>query len=299
MLEDGVWKIASLRLYPTMRTPYELGWAVLAKPTPGPSEALPPDRPPSSQIVVYPGAFVAPFHYDHPVFGRPVYFDEPADLAASPLGEVDLDALEDAVDALAHRVTLLEDAEAVERLDTIRAYYLARSQWDDFAALFAPDGVIEIAMRGGYVGPESVRRSLELYTPPGIHQGLLHNHMMFQPVVHVAADGETAKLRARAFSIMGQFERYAQWMGGIYENAYVKRDGVWMIAHDQQINTYFVAYDAGWEDSDRRQPPGVSERIPPDLPPSIDFEMFPSAFLAPFHYPNPVTGEEVVVPEAE
>ena len=32
---------------------------------------------------------------------------------------------------------------------------------------------------------------------------------------------------------------------------------------------------------------------PPDAPPTHPFEMYPSAFLPPFHYVNPVTGQPV------
>jgi hypothetical protein len=151
-------------------------------------------------------------------------------------------------------------------------------------------------MRGVYVGRPSVRRNLNLYTEVGMQYGLLHNHMVFQPVIHVADDGRTAKMRARAFSIMGQFGRYAQWMGGIYENEYVKEGGIWMIKRDRQINTYFAPYAIGWKDLAPRPPPGITESNPPDAPPTQPFEMYPSAFLPPFHYANPVTGNTVTWP---
>jgi hypothetical protein len=103
-------------------------------------------------------------------------------------------------------------------------------------------------------------------------------------------------MRSRAFSIMGQFEAYSMWMGGIYENEFVKEDGIWKIKHDQQFNTYFAPYAVGWKDLAPRPPPGITDTNPPDLPPSHPFEMYPSAFLPPFHYANPVTGETVTAP---
>jgi hypothetical protein len=42
-----------------------------------------------------------------------------------------------------------------------------------------------------------------------------------------------------------------------------------------------------------RPPPGISDSNPPDLPPSLPFEMYPQPFLPPFHYVNPVTGAKV------
>jgi hypothetical protein len=292
--EDGVWKISSLRLYTTMVTPYEDGWGKTALAKPGPLPDLPPDRPPTVEYEAYPAVFVPPFHYDNPVTGAGVYAESPAEHAAEPV--TSLAELESELAVLEQRITRLEDADAVERLDTIRGYYLAHSQWDNSAGIFAPDGSIEIAMRGVYVGRPSVRRNLNLYTEVGMQYGLLHNHMVFQPVIHVADDGRSAKMRARAFSIMGQFGRYAQWMGGIYENEYVKEGGIWMIKRDRQINTYFAPYAIGWKDLAPRPPPGITESNPPDAPPTQPFEMYPSAFLPPFHYANPVTGNTVTWP---
>ena len=37
-------------------------------------------------------------------------------------------------------------------------------------------------------------------------------------------------------------------MGGIYENQFVKVNGVWQFQHDQVYNTYFIPYDQGWKD---------------------------------------------------
>jgi hypothetical protein len=82
-------------------------------------------------------------------------------------------------------------------------------------------------------------------------------------------------------------------MGGIYENDYVKENGVWKIQHDHVFNTYFVPYTVGWKDVTPRPPPGVTDSNPPDAPPTQAFEMYPRPFLPPFHYSNPVTGASV------
>jgi hypothetical protein len=300
VLEGGVWKISKLRLYPTMTTPYELGWATLNKPAPGPSATTPPDRPPTAEVRVFPAGFTAPFHYDHPVFGRPVWFDEPADFVTAPDADVGLTDVEATLDVLETRVTRVEDYDALENLNSAYGYYLAANAWDDFTDLFAEDGTIEIALRGVYVGKPSIRRSMDLYGTPGERDGQLHNHMQFQPVIHVSEDGRTAHVRSRALSIMGEYQRYATWMGGVYENTFTKgEDGVWRYQTDRQFNTYFTNYDQGWATMAQGRPPGVSETNPPDRPPTSPFDLYPTAFLVPFHYPNPVTGRDVVVPGGE
>jgi hypothetical protein len=34
----------------------------------------------------------------------------------------------------------------------------------------------------------------------------------------------------------------------------------------------------------------VSDKIPPDRPPTSNFEMYPKVFVPPFHYENPAKG---------
>ncbi len=287
--EDGIWKIRRHHFYTTMYTTYEAGWGKEAIPNPGPSAELPPDRPPTVAYEAYPKAFVVPFHYENPVTSpRPEAGGEASAGAAA------LATLDATLAALERRVGLLEDVVQLERMNGIYGYYLAHLQWDDLTGIFSPAGSIEIAMRGVYIGSASVRRNLNLYGQATDDQfGLQHNHMQFQPVITVAPDGQSARMRSRALSIMGQWQRYSQWMGGVYENEYVKENGVWKIKRDQVFNTYFVPYTVGWKDVTPRPPPGITASNPPDAPPTLPFEMYPSAFLPPFHYAHPVTGQRV------
>ena len=295
--EDGVWKIANLRVFERMYAPYEDGWGKRALPKPSYASSLEPDRPSAYAHELYPAVPADPaFHYENPVTGGPVYAESPASFADVP-ATADLDEVETMLSAAERRIGLLEDAAAIERLHSVYGYYLARNQWDHLAGIFADDGTIEIALRGVYVGKASVRRNLNLYGEQGIHHGVQHNHMQYQPVIHVAPDGRTAKMRSRAFSIMGNYGQAGFFMGGVYENEFVKENGIWKIKKDQVFNTYFAPYDAGWKNLPLRDPPGITDSNPPDLPPSVIFKMYPDTFVPPFHYAHPVTGEPVVIPE--
>jgi len=290
--EDGVWKISKLHLYSTMKTPFDDGWGVTALPRSTPSETLPPDEPPSVDYEHYPAVFVVPFHYDNPVTDP---YDPLAGQSFAGSGSNDTGQLAQRLSALEQRLGLVEDAQEIERLQTIYGYYLARNQWDDLTGIFAPDGTIEIAMRGVYRGAASIRRNLDLYGEQNELPGELHNHMQYQPVIHISEDGQTANLRSRAFSMMGTFGNQGRFMGGTYENIFQKRDGRWLLYKDQQINTYFAGTDDGWINLTRSAPPGITDSNPPDEPPTMDFEMYPKAFLPPYHYDNPVTGRSEVV----
>ena len=295
--QDGVWKIAKLHLYTTMYAPYKDGWGKTAIPNAGPLKDLPPDRGPSVKYEAYPAVFVPPFHYDNPVTGK-----QGADMAKyadKGIEKENPNGLAKTIADLDHRVARLNDAEEIENLHAAYGYYLARNQWDDLAGIFSYQGSIEIAMRGVYVGPKSVRRNLNLYGSEDIQWGLQHNHMQYQPVIDVAPDGKTARMRSRAFSIMGNYNQFGMWMGGIYENIFIKEKGKWTILKDQVINTYFVPYDMGWENSPLRPPPGITKSNPPDEPPTVTFQMYPKAYLPAYHYNNPVTGKAAVVPTGE
>ena len=77
--EGGTWKIARLHFYLTGFTDYDLGWAKSAIPVQGPSAAIPPDKPPSEVYRTFPGVYIPPFDYPHPVTGEPIVTGEPAD----------------------------------------------------------------------------------------------------------------------------------------------------------------------------------------------------------------------------
>ncbi len=287
--DDGVWKISRMHLYPTMITPYEQGWGKASLAATRYEPALAPDVP-GGPPSTYDHAFVPPFHYPHPVRGAKATGAGRSSLPASPVdAQRELAAVE-------KQIAAVEDRASIENLQTAYGYYLATLLWDDLSALFAEDGVIEIAQRGVYSGRPAVRRHLNLYGQAGLDDGVLHNHMQFQMVINVAEDGASAKLRARALSMMGNYGRGATWMGGVYENEFVKRDGRWMFHHDQQINTYFAPYETGWKDLAQRAPPGITPANPPDRPPSFPFDLYPKNFLPPFHYVNPVTGKPYVAP---
>jgi ketosteroid isomerase-like protein len=282
---DGKWMISKLHAWFVFYTDFDRGWGESAWPITRPEADLPPDRPPTRVYDMYPGEITAPLHYENPVTGAPVF---PAARTAPPRATATLEEL-------AQRLARIEDARAIEYLHNAFAYYLDRWQWDDVADLFAADGSIELAQRGVYQGRARVRAFLDLFGPQGLRQGELFDHVQYQPIVTVAPDGLTAKARVRELAMEGRHGVEATIGGGIYENEYVKENGVWKISKLHLFTTFIADLERGWARGPRPAP-GRSTELPPDQPPTVVYQSFPLYFAGPaFHFPNPVTGRMVEI----
>jgi hypothetical protein len=287
--QDGVWKIAQLHWYQTFMVPYAGGWAKNKDVNRGVyvSKELPPDRPPSEHYEVWPSVYVPPFHYKNPTTDTmPVIA-----LDATPDADAAIAALQQAIAHLQRRIQALHDRDAIENLVSMYGYYLDKQQWDLLTDLFAEDSTMEISQRGVYHGHKSIRKAFELFGPQNIEPEHVHNHLQLQPLITVAPDGRRAWVRSRALSELGTFNRVGVWGDGVYENEFVKVNGVWKIKHDHVYTTFFTTYDEGWAFGSRPTPK-PSTQIPPDAPATVKYESFPEVFTPAFHYKNPVTGGE-------
>jgi hypothetical protein len=272
--DNGVWKIQKLHWYVTFVAPYEGGWAkmkpvdALVSPA---SKEVKPDRPPTESYKPYPAAYVPPYHYDNPV----------THASPPPLATTD-----PSLQAWDREVARLEAHDAIENLQGIYGYYFDKNQWDQIAALFTDDATYEVGQRGVYKGKQHIRAALDLTGPQGVHPGVLNNELQLQPLIHVSADGKSAKARWRTLEMKGVHGKAGQWGEGVYENEYALDDGVWKISKLHYYVTFRADYERGWS----RNPlpiDKVSTRVPPDAPPTEVYGSLPEVYLPPYHYENP------------
>jgi hypothetical protein len=200
--------------------------------------------------------------------------------------------------ALTLRVERLEGSRAVRKLQRAFGYYVDRGLWGDAADLFIDDGTIEIGVDGVYAGKERIREYLRRLHggQEGLVYGQLNEWVTLQPAIVVAADGESATARWRDLGMTGQYKQHAEWRDGIYENTYVRQNGVWKIRSLRLYVNFVAPYERGWA----RLAPGegvvqseASKAFPPDRPPSAALQPFPEPQVPPFQAPNPVTGRPV------
>ncbi len=213
-----------------------------------------------------------------------------AALAASEKKDLasEVEKLKTQVAALQTQARSAQDYIAISNLQTAYGYYVDKCRWDEAADLFAKDSTLEIGLRGVYVGQDRVRAYL--HKLPNLEYGTLFNHMQLQPKIDIAPDGLTAKGRWRAIMQVGVLNSRAQWGDAVYENDYVKEDGIWKIKKLHAYFTYYSDYYKGW-DKGGDPPPGPIPGLPPDLPPTEVYKLYPDVYVPPYHYKNPVTGK--------
>ena len=122
--------------------------------------------------------------------------------------------------------------------------------------------------------------------------------MQLQPVVTISADGTSAQMRTRLFVMFGQVDRAAQWGEGIYENTFVKENGVWKYKNLHGYQTYYTNYESGWA----KHSAGMFAPFagyPPDLPQSVAYDAYPALVHAAVPLPASGDGALTLLPRYE
>lgn len=216
------------------------------------------------------------------------------------------------LEALEKRVTELEDMAAIRRLHWAYGYYIDFNRPDEVAELFAEDGSV-VFLSGEYVGHAGVKRLYGDWIAgrftggkPGPVNGLLLDHFQMQDIVTIAEDGLTAKGRFHGILLGGWHDDFQdtkeemmpqQFMeAGIYENDYVKVDGVWKIKRLDYMMQWQGDYENGWAHTTAHLQPAAKtfpeDPLGPDflLPESEHRETWPYRQDVPMHFAHPKFG---------
>jgi hypothetical protein len=236
-----------------------------------------------------------PYHFTAQSAGAPV-----GNLAGSPpsdasLASMNFDGLQQRWVELARRAQQLRDEADVMNLQHSYGYYFDQKMWEEASKLFAGDGTLELGLRGVYAGRARIRRALEVMARERQGGDEVSDHLQLATVVHIDPDGKTAKARGVELSVSGAKGRGAQWEEGIFENTYVKQDGVWKIRSVHYYPRVITDYELGWA-QDARPAARLSTEFPPDRPPTEEYGMYPKMHYPRFHYTNPVTRRPVQYP---
>jgi hypothetical protein len=305
--ENGVWKFSKVHWYMTMSAPYSPGWHLAPQPMEPPLAEFPPDRPPTAVYASYPAVYQPPYHYANPVSGRcepGVCLVETSATGATARGaagtagpSASVADVRSRLAAVHARAVQIDDVNEIENLQGSYGYYTDKMLWDEVVDLFADDATLEIGPSGVYVGKDSIHRYLLSLSggKEGPLEGVLNDHFQLQPIITVAGDGLTAKGRWRLFLMNGVSGSGSggNWGEGVYENEYVKQNGVWKISALHWFADFVAPYEGGWLNADPKaiESYAMGRGVTPDRPSSVAYDPYPGVFVPPFHYPNPVTGQ--------
>lgn len=311
VLDEGLWKIAEMRLYPLVKADYATGWGR------GGTAHLPAGMLP---------AFQAP----HPVTGQAVTYSgaETAQAMAAPRASAERtdDAEPDAA-RLADAERRLRRSwafDGVENVSSAYGYYLDDFQWVALASIFAENGNKQSPFAGYYLGRDRIRAAATTMwgEPPATRPGISY-HWRNQPVIHVSHDGRSANLRTRLFQPRTSMRRSGGeratgplattgFNSGMYPNDQaVLEDGIWRL-WSLTIDEHYMTSDdwrGGWaavKPAAPGQAAGQSplvERLPPDILMTAlgrraehfrggtgETYAWPQILPMWFHYTNPVSG---------
>jgi hypothetical protein len=179
-----------------------------------------------------------------------------------------IDALREELNALKREVGRLRDERDIRDLQYRYGYFDEGFQWDRVLDLFADDCSVEIGARGKYVGKARVERFYREIIGQNrtqLSRNQIYNHLQLQMVITLDPDGLHAKARSRAFIQGSRGEGTALTLAeGVYENTFVKQDGVWKIQHMYWAPTFY-ANVTGVESLKFSGVP-ASDAFPPDVP---------------------------------
>lgn len=180
----------------------------------------------------------------------------------------DIAALTARIDKLEHELGIEQDINQIRRVQYSYGYFIDKSQYNECVDLFSDEG--DVWFLGGiYKGKAGVERLYKerfqnIFTAGhnGPKYGWLLDHPQLQMVIDVADDRKTAKVRGRSMMQAGLHETAegdprAWWEGGIYENEYVREDGVWKIKALRYFPHWHGSFADGWQkNADRFYPDG-------------------------------------------
>jgi hypothetical protein len=258
--EGGVWKISRLHFHPQFAGLYEKGWSNVSNPLP-----------------LVPYSFRTEAEAGTPI---PPAAGAPSKTTAS-------------LASLEQRIERLVAEDLARNLQNAWGYYIDRRMWDDVVDLFTADAVLEVGGAGIYDGPANIRRALERSGPAGLKTGQLNDHPLFDTLIEVAPNALEARVRGIDLGMTGEFSTgTAHWSVTVFQNRFVKQDGVWKIREMRTFPLFETDYQQGWGKS-RIVHPAPEKAFAPSRPlPAADAGDNPiPAFL-----PHPVTGKDASYP---
>jgi hypothetical protein len=214
--------------------------------------------------------------------------------------------LETKIAAMEKELTRLKDIEAIRKLEHAYSYYLVMWMPEEIIALFSRRKDVTLEWpEGTFFGVDGLHRFFGRINAKKDPE-FMHQMMHLTDVIDIADDGKTGKGRWWGFGAMalGSMETGGIMQAlacGIYENDFIKENGVWKLWKIKWVPVYSCTPATGWVKPEKLAKPGASRRTrkkgatdwwQPDLPSKGISYSYPSGYILPFHFQHPVTGKK-------
>jgi hypothetical protein len=210
---DG-WKISLLHYYPLYAGPYIGGWRNVGG-----------------------NLSIVPYHFTPDSAGIPI---------PPPTGEILNNTA--TIDQLGHRITKLNDEDAVRNLQDVYGYYVDRRMWPDVVDLFIANSSVTISGVGSFTGATGVLSAMQEMGPENLTQGILNEHIVVDTIVSVDSSGIKAISRGIEIGMIGDANtRTASWEFNVFRNEFIKDiDGIWKFKALHITPLITANYSTGW-----------------------------------------------------
>jgi hypothetical protein len=153
------------------------------------------------------------------------------------------------LDATERRLAIAVADDVVENLANAYAYYLDEFDGDAVADLFGGDAEIALNSALAAVAGEPVGAAIDRAyrgVGDGRPAGFFAIHQTLQPVIDVADDGASARVRYRLFEPLGRVGEEGAWIAGDYNADAVLAGGVWRLDRLSVNLRWSANYTEGW-----------------------------------------------------
>ncbi|KAK0389341.1 hypothetical protein NLU13_2916 [Sarocladium strictum] len=225
----------------------------------------------------------------------------------------DAEAQQERIQRLEAAVEKLTAESEVRKLHHKYGYYLDKCLYKEVVDLFSdsPDAYVQF-MNGRFRGKESIRRlfidrwsNLFVGGRNGPIEGWLLDHVIAQDIADFQPGTNIVKYRGRTLMSAGTHKSMSPeypggqrqwWEGGVYENEYIKEDGVWKMFRLRYYPFWHGRVEQGWKMAENFVPLFTEVHSENTFGPDElldDFQLWPDTRVVPFHYAHPVTGKQV------
>jgi len=249
------------------------------------------------------GDNVAPAFLPHPVTGKEVSYPSgvkavakerllpplPATASPAPSGTMDARIAE-----AERKLAVSKAYDGAMNITGAYTHYIDDGQWTSVGAIFAEHGNKHVPFNGYYIGPERIaHRPGAQPAANSSNPGRGGWHWLLQPVIDVAADGRSAKMRTRLFHPGTGFNAGGGIEGGMYpNNQAVLEKGAWKLWSLTIDEPYFSAsFPYGWSRAIPPRQPAAPRPAGAAAPSALP--VIPGAVIYPPNVPQAVLGKRM------